>query len=159
MANTTTTPQRAIPLVDLKAQYETIQKDVEQAIHEVLQRGDFVLGKDVGEFESEFAEYCGTHDAVGVGSGTEALHVACRSSGVGPGDEVIVPAFTFIASALGVIHAGAKPVLVDICADDGLLDPSKIEAAITSRTKAILPVHMFGQCADMDPINQIGPKQ
>ncbi|HED66078.1 MAG TPA: DegT/DnrJ/EryC1/StrS family aminotransferase [Planctomycetes bacterium] len=144
-----------VPLVDLKAQYASIRDEVDRAALGTFARCDFILGEAVGRFESEFAAFCNAKHALGVASGTDALHLACRALGIGPGDEVIVPAFTFIASALGVTLAGAKPVLVDVDPKTALLDPAKIEAAITDRTKAILPVHLYGQCADMDAICEI----
>jgi len=145
----------AIPLVDLKAQYRSIQAEVDPAIARVLERGDFILGEDVREFEREFAEFCGARRAVSVASGTDALHLACRVLGVGPGDEVILPAFTFVATALGVTLAGGRPVLVDVDPETALIDPAKVAAAIGPKTAAILPVHLYGQCADMDPLLDI----
>ncbi len=124
----------------------------------MLDRCDFVLGEELGLFERDFAEYCGVPYAVGVGSGTEALHLACLALGLGRGDEVIVPAMTFAATALGVSIAGATPVLVDVRAADALIDPARVEAAITPRTKAIIPVHLYGQCADMAAIGAIATK-
>lgn len=144
-----------IPLVDLAAQYEEIGEEIKWAIQKVLDRGDFILGSELNDFESEFAEYCGTRHALGCASGTDALILACKTLGIGRGDEVIVPAMTFIATAFGVRLAGAKPVLVDVNPDNGLIDASKIERAITSRTKAILPVHLYGQVAPMRAINDI----
>jgi len=145
----------SIPLVDLKAQFRSIQAEVEPAIARVLERGDFILGEDVREFEREFAEFCDAPRAVGVASGTDALHLACRVVGVGPGDEVILPAFTFVATALGVTLAGGVPVLVDVDPKTALIDPQKVAEAIGPKTKAILPVHLYGQCADMDPLLDI----
>lgn len=115
----------------------------------VVERCDFVLGEDVSLFESEFAEYCGVPYAIGVASGTDALHLACRVLDIGAGNEVIVPAMTFASTAFAVSLTGARPVIVDVRADDALIDPDKIECAITSRTRAIIPVHLYGQCADM----------
>lgn len=144
-----------IPLVDLKAQYASIREEVNAALAGVLEECCFVLGPPVAQFEAEFAAFCGVAHCIGVASGTDALHLIFRALEIGPGDEVIVPAFTFVASALGVSLAGAKPVLVDVRRDDGLIDPDKIEAAITPRTRAILPVHLYGRMADMDRIQQI----
>ncbi len=144
-----------IPLVDLKAQYKAIREEVNAAIQTVLDETCFVLGPPVAQFESEFAAFCDTDHCIGVASGTDALHLIFRALEIGAGDEVIVPAFTFVASALGVSLAGAKPVLVDVKREDGLIDPAQIEAAITPRTRAILPVHLYGRCADMDPIDKI----
>lgn len=138
-----------IPLVDLKAQHQSIRDEVNQAVATVLDRCDFVLGASVFRFEEKFAEFCGTRHCVTVGSGTDAIHLACRAFGVGPGDEVILPAFTFVATALGVTLAGARPVLVDVDRDTALIDVKKIEESLTPRTKAIIPVHLYGQCADM----------
>jgi len=144
-----------IPLVDLAAQYEEIGEEIKRAIQKVFDRGDYILGSELQKFESEFADYCGTKHALGCASGTDALILACKALGIGPGDEVIIPAMTFIATAFGVRLAGAKPVLVDVNPDDGLIDASKIERAITSRTKAILPVHLYGQVAPMRAITDI----
>ena len=147
-----------VPLVDLKAQYSSISDEIHAAINNVLQRGDFILGKDLELFEQEFASFCGVGSVVGCASGTDALNLAVHALGIGAGDEVIVPAMTFIATALGVSQAGARPVFVDVEPETALLDPAKIEAAITPRTKAILPVHLYGQCADMGPILEIARK-
>jgi dTDP-4-amino-4,6-dideoxygalactose transaminase len=139
----------SIPLVDLKAQRQAISEEIETAIAGVVERCDFILGEEVARFESEFAEYCGVPYAIGVASGADALHLACRALDIGAGDEVIVPAMTFAATAFAVSLTGARPVIVDVRANDALIDPDKIECAITSRTKAIIPVHLYGQCADM----------
>ncbi len=147
-----------IPLVDLKAQYKAIREDVNAALQTVLDETCFVLGPPVAQFEAEFAAFCGAQHCVGVASGTDALHLIFRALEIGPGDEVIVPAFTFVASALGVSLAGARPVLVDVNRADGLIDPEQIEAAITERTRAILPVHLYGRCAQMDQIGRIAKK-
>ena len=144
-----------IPLVDLRAQYQSIREEVDQAVARVMERGDFILGEAVGQFEEEFARFCHARHAIGCASGTDALHLACRVLGIGPGDEVILPAFTFVATALGVTMAGARPVLVDVDPETALVDPEKVAAAITPRTKAILPVHLYGQLADMDALLEI----
>ncbi len=144
-----------IPLVDLKAQYASIREEVNAALAAVMEQCCFVLGPPVAEFETAFASFCGIDHCIGVASGTDALHLIFRALEIGHGDEVIVPAFTFVASALGVSLAGAKPVLVDVRRGDGLIDPEKIEAAITPRTRAILPVHLYGRMADMDRIERI----
>lgn len=141
-----------IPFVDLAAQYRSIQPDIDAAIAAVLTRGDFILGQDVRLFEQEFAAYCGTAHCLGVASGTDALRLAIQACGIGRGDEVITTAHTFIATVLAISEAGATPVLVDCDPEFGLIDVSKIEAALTPRTKAILPVHLYGQAADLDPI-------
>ena len=141
-----------IPLVDLQAQYRSIEAEVQPAMARVLARCDFVLGEDVRLFEEEFAAFSQASHALGCASGTDALHLACRVLGIGPGDEVILPAFTFVATALGVTLAGARPVLVDVDPRTGLIDAARVAEAITDKTKAILPVHLYGQCADMDPL-------
>jgi dTDP-4-amino-4,6-dideoxygalactose transaminase len=144
-----------IPLVDLKAQYASIRSELNAAWQDVLDEACFILGPPVANFERDFAAFCQAPHAIGVASGTDALHLILRGLNIGPGDEVIVPAFTFVASALGVSLAGATPVFVDVQRDDALIDPAQIEAAITPRTRAILPVHLYGRCADMDRIGQI----
>jgi dTDP-4-amino-4,6-dideoxygalactose transaminase len=148
----------AIPLVDLKAQRQTISEDIRTAIAKVLDRCDFILGEELGLFESEFAEYCGVPFAVGVASGTDALYLACRALGLGADDEAIVPAMTFASTGFAVSLTGARPVLVDVRAEDALIDPGKIEAAITPRTRAIIPVHLYGQCADMGAVCALAAK-
>jgi dTDP-4-amino-4,6-dideoxygalactose transaminase len=150
----------SIPLVDLRSQGgRGLQAEIRRAVVEVLQRCDFILGEEVCLFERAFAEYCHVPHAVGVGSGTDALQLACRALGLGEGDEVIVPALTFAATPFAVSLSGARPVLVDVRREDALIDPHKIEAAITPRTKAIIPVHLYGQCADMGEICAIATKQ
>jgi dTDP-4-amino-4,6-dideoxygalactose transaminase len=144
-----------IPLVDLKAQMATIRGDIDAAIGRVLDDCGFILGEDVAAFEREFAAFTGARHAVGCASGTDAIHIGLKTLGIGAGDEVIVPAMTFIASAIGVTLAGAKPVLVDVLPDSGLIDPDKIAAAVTPRTRAVMPVHLFGQMADMAAIRAI----
>lgn len=141
-----------IPIVDLKKQYESIKSEIDSAIGEVLQSSQFVLGKKVEAFEEEFAAYCQTRFAFGVNSGTSALHLALLAAGVGPGDEVITVSFTFVATAAAICYTGAKPVFVDVDPETCNIDPAAIEAAITPQTKAIMPVHLYGTCADMDPI-------
>lgn len=147
-----------IPFVDLKAQYKQIKDEVDPAVLAVMQRGDFILGGAVTEFEREFANYCGVEHCVSVDSGYSALELIVRAYDIGPGDEVITAANTFIATTLAISNAGATPVLVDCDPVTYNLDPSKIEAAITPRTKAIMPVHLYGQPADMDAINAIARK-
>ena len=147
-----------IPLVDLKAQRAAISAEIEATIASVVDRCDFILGREVGLFEEEFADYCGVPHAVGVASGTDALHLACRAVDLGEGDEVIVPAMTFAATAFAVSLTGARPVLVDVRPEDALMDPSQIEAAVTPRTKAIIPVHLYGNCADMSAVCAIAAK-
>jgi dTDP-4-amino-4,6-dideoxygalactose transaminase len=138
--------------VDLKAQYRSIKPEIDAAIGEVLDDAAFILGPAVRRFEERFAAYIGTKHAIGVNSGTSALHLALLAGGVGPGDEVIAPAMTFVATASAIYYTGARPFLVDVDPATFTLDPTKVEAAITPRTKAIMPVHLYGQCADMDPI-------
>ena len=144
-----------VPFVDLKAQYETIRVEIDAAIHAVLNDACFILGPPLEAFERDFADFCGVEHCVGVASGTDALHLALRGMGIGPGDEVIVPAFTFVATVLAVTLAGATPVLVDVRRDDALLDARQIAEAVTPRTKALLPVHLHGRCADMRSIQAI----
>jgi dTDP-4-amino-4,6-dideoxygalactose transaminase len=144
-----------VPLVDLGAQYRSIAPEIDEAISAVLRGADFVLGRDVRLFEQEFATYCEASYAVGVDSGTSALELALRAAGVGPGDEVITVANSYIASALAISHAGATPVLIDADPQTYTVDVSAIESLISARTRAIIPVHLYGQPADMDPILQI----
>lgn len=144
-----------IPLIDLKAQYISIKPEIDSAIQGVLDTGSFILDKEVSGFEGEVAEYCGTRYAVGVGSGTDALYLALIACGVKDGDEVITTPFTFIATSEAISRCGAKPVFVDIDLETYNIDPSKIEERITSKTKAILPVHMYGQPCQMDEILRI----
>jgi dTDP-4-amino-4,6-dideoxygalactose transaminase len=141
-----------IPFVDLKAQYRAIRDEVRPAIDRVLESCEFTLGSEVAAFEAEFAAHCRTAHGVGVNSGTSALHLALLAAGVGPGDEVITVPFTFIATVSAIDYTGARPVFVDIDPVRFTIDPSAIEAAVTERTKAIVPVHLYGQPADMDPI-------
>jgi len=147
-----------IPLVDLKAQYQSIKPEIDAAVIAVLETSSFVLGPAVADFEKRFAPYCGVKHAACVNTGTSALHLAMRVLNIGAGDEVIAPAMTFIATVAAVDYTGARPVLIDVDPVTCTMDPSKIEAAITPRTKAILPVHLYGQCADMDPILAIAQK-
>ncbi len=144
-----------VPFADVKAHYQEAKKEINQGIRGVLQRGDFILGADVASFEQEFARFCGSRYAAGVSSGTAALFLALKSLDIGPGDEVIVPAFTFIATAFAISYVGAKPVFVDIRDDTYNIDPAKIEAAVTAKTRAIIPVHLFGQPAQMPRILKI----
>ena len=141
-----------IPLVDLKTQYQCIKEEVLAEIGQALEGMQLFLGKNVEAVESGFAAYCGTEFAIGVGSGTDALHVAIRACGIGPGDEVITVSNTFIATVEAIILAGARPVFVDIDPVTQNIDTTQVEKAINSRTKAIIPVHLFGHPADMRPI-------
>ncbi|HTY45859.1 MAG TPA: DegT/DnrJ/EryC1/StrS family aminotransferase [Patescibacteria group bacterium] len=144
-----------VPFIDLQAQYKETRKSIDARLRAVLRRGDFILGKDVALFEKEFARLCGSRYSIGVSSGTAALFLALKAFDIGPGDEVIVPVFTFIATAFAVSYTGARPVFVDIRGDTFNIDPEKIPAALTARTKAILPVHLFGQAAEMSRIMEI----
>jgi dTDP-4-amino-4,6-dideoxygalactose transaminase len=141
-----------IPFLDLKAQYETVGRDVEAAVVDVLRSGEYVLGPRVAAFEHDFAAWCGAEQAIAVSSGTAALHLALLAAGIGPGDEVITVPMTFVATVAAVLYAGATPVLVDIDPATWTMDPMKIEAAITPRTRAIMPVHLHGRLAAMDEI-------
>jgi dTDP-4-amino-4,6-dideoxygalactose transaminase len=147
-----------IPLVDLKAQYSLIKPEIDAAIQRVIDNSSFILGAEVRSFEEEFAEFCEAKYTIGVSSGTDALHLVLRALDVGPGDEVITTPFTFIATAEAISMCGARPVFVDIDPATYNLDPSRIEASITSRTKALLPVHLYGQPADMDPLLALAKK-
>lgn len=151
-ATPTAAVQTPVPFVDLKSQYASIKPEVDAAMADVLARTNFILGDVVGKFEREFADFVGAKHAVGVASGTDALHVALRALGIGPGDEVIVPANTYIATALGAWMCGARPVLVDCDPVTYNIDVRAIEARLTRRTRAILPVHLYGQPADMDEV-------
>jgi dTDP-4-amino-4,6-dideoxygalactose transaminase len=148
----------SIPLVDLKAQYQSIKGDIEPVVLDIMQRAAFVLGKEVKDLEEAFARYCQAPYAVGVDSGYSALELILRAYDIGPGDEVITTPNTFIATALAISMCGAKPVFVDADPKTFNLDPTKLEDAITPSTRAILPVHLYGQPADMDPINEIASK-
>ena len=147
-----------VPFVDLGVQYRAIAAEIDDAISKVIQDADFILGREVRLFEEEFAEFCDASYAVGVDSGTSALELALRAFDIGPGDEVITAANSFIASALGISHAGAKPVLVDVDPYTYTLDVTALERAITRRTKAIIPVHLYGHPAHMGPIRQLADK-
>ncbi|MHB9036471.1 MAG: DegT/DnrJ/EryC1/StrS family aminotransferase [Armatimonadota bacterium] len=144
-----------VPLIDLKTQHKTIATEVEAAIKKVCDNTAFILSDEMKEFEAEFAAYCGAKHGIGVANGTEALFLALVALGIGPGDEVIVPSNTFIATAAAVSHAGATPVFVDCDPVTYCIDPAKISAAITDKTKAIMPVHLYGHSADMDVIMSI----
>lgn len=145
-------------MVDVVGQYQKIKPDVDAAIHKILDSGQFILGKEVGEFECQIAGYLGVKYAVGCASGTDALQVAMMALDIGHGDEVITTPFTFVATTETIVLLGAKPVYVDIDPATYNINPSHIESAITSKTKAIIPVHLYGQAADMDPIMEIARK-
>jgi len=141
-----------IPLLDLGAQYQQVGAELETAVLQVLRSGRYILGEPVAQFERDFADYCGTRHAVAVNSGTSALHLALLAAGIGRGDEVITTPFTFVATVAAILLAGARPVLVDVDPVTLTLDPAQVEAAISPATKAIIPVHIYGQMADMDPV-------
>lgn len=145
----------SIPFVDLKQQYLGIKDEVLSAVSRVFESTQFVLGKEVAAFEEEFAAYCGVRYGIAVNTGTSALHLALLAGGIGPGDEVITVPFTFVATVAAIGYTGATPVFVDIDPVTYTMDAAQIEAAITPRTKAILPVHLYGQPADMDAISAI----
>jgi len=144
-----------VPFLDLRAQHDPLRGELLAAIAEVIDRSAFAGGPMVAKFEEEFAAYCQTRAAVGVGNGTEALWLALLARGIGPGDEVITVPNTFMATAEAISHCGAKPVFVDVDEQTYTLNPDRLERAITPRTKAVIPVHLFGQMADMDPIMEI----
>lgn len=147
-----------IPFVDLKAQYASIKSEVDAAIKGVLESCQFSLGAEVVAFEREFATYCNAKHGVAVNTGTSALHLSLLAANIGPGDEVITVPFTFVATVAAVDYCGARPVLVDIEPRFYNMDPQKVERAITKRTKAILPVHLYGQPANMDAIHDIAER-
>lgn len=142
----------SVPFLDLRAAYAELRDDIDEAVKGVLERGWYLLGAELTAFEEEFARYLGVKHCVGVGNGLDALHLSLRAMGVGPGDEVIVPSNTFIATWLAASYVGATPVPVEPDERTYNLDPRGLEAALTRRTKAIIPVHLYGQPADMDPI-------
>jgi dTDP-4-amino-4,6-dideoxygalactose transaminase len=141
-----------VPLCDINARYQFLKPQIEAAVLRVLASGQAILGPEVAAFEKEAAAFCGSDFAVGCGSGTDALVLALHALGVGPGDEVIIPPFTFFATAGAVVRVGATPVFADIDPLTFNIDPDQIDARVTPRTKAIIPVHLFGQCCDMDPV-------
>jgi dTDP-4-amino-4,6-dideoxygalactose transaminase len=144
-----------IPLVDLKAQYVTIREEVRKAIDEVLDSMQLTIGPNVKAFDQEFASYIGTRHSIGVGSGTDALQLAIRACGVSSGDEVITVSHTFFATVEAILYANARPILVEVDDRNMLMDPAAVAAAITPRTKAIIPVHLYGRTVDMKPLRQI----
>ncbi|MEQ8907451.1 DegT/DnrJ/EryC1/StrS family aminotransferase [Ekhidna sp.] len=148
----------SIPFVDLKAQYESIKDEIDAAIASVIDQTAFIGGRVIREFEEDFAEYIGTKHCIGVANGTDAIEIALKALGVGEGDEVIVPALTWISTAGSVNNVGAEPVFVDVLEDERTINPDLIEAKITSKTKAIIPVHFYGLPARMDEIMAIAKK-
>jgi dTDP-4-amino-4,6-dideoxygalactose transaminase len=144
-----------IPFLDLKSPYRELRTELDAAYQQVMESGWYILGAEVEAFEQDFAAYCGAKHCIGVGNGLEALHLVLRAYGIGPGDEVIVPANTYVATWLAVSYAGATPVPVEPDARTYNLDPARVEAALTSRTRAIMPVHLYGQPADMAPLMRI----
>jgi dTDP-4-amino-4,6-dideoxygalactose transaminase len=144
-----------IPFLDLRAQHQQIKNEIEAAVSKVMDSSQFVLGPDVAAFEERFADYCNVKHCVALNTGTSALHLALLAAGVGPGDEVITVSMTFVATTAAILYCGAKPVLVDVDPRTWTMDPNLVEAAITPKTKAIMPVHLHGLVADMDPILDI----
>jgi dTDP-4-amino-4,6-dideoxygalactose transaminase len=157
MSSTVTTVK--VPFLDLKAQYHSIKPEIDAAIATILEGSQFVLGEEVAAFEREFATYCGAAQGIAVNSGTSALHLAFLAAGIGPGDEVITIPHTFVATVAAIRYTGARAVYVDIDPATFTMDPGKIEAAITPRTRAIAPVHLYGHPADMDPILEIARRR
>jgi dTDP-4-amino-4,6-dideoxygalactose transaminase len=147
-----------IPFIDLQAQFRTIREDILQSVERVFDNQAFILGDEVSEFEYDLAQYCDSREAIGCSSGSDALLLALLGLEIGPGDEVITSPFTFFATAGSITHCGATPIFVDIEPGTFNINPDAIEAAITPRTKAIMPVHLFGQCADMEPIWRIATR-
>jgi dTDP-4-amino-4,6-dideoxygalactose transaminase len=147
-----------IPFLDLKAQHRALRAELLEAAGRVIDSCQFALGNEVAAFEEEFAAFCNAKYAAGVNTGTSALHLALLAAGIGPGDEVITVSHTFMATVSAIRYAGAKPVLVDIDPKSYTIDPKLVEAAITARTKAIMPVHLYGQPADLDPLAEIAKK-
>ncbi|MGB5808032.1 DegT/DnrJ/EryC1/StrS family aminotransferase, partial [Castellaniella sp.] len=144
--------------VDLQAQYQRLKSEIDAGIQRVLAHGQFILGPEVAQLEERLADYIGAKHCITVANGTDALQIAQMALGIGPGDEVITPGFTYIATAETVALLGAKPVYVDIDPRTYALDPARLEAAITPRTRAIIPVSLYGQCADMDAINAVAAR-
>ena len=147
-----------IPFVDLKVQYQALKPQIQERINRVLEHGQYIMGPEVLELEERLAEYTGAKYCITVASGTEALLISLMALGVGLGDEVITTPFSFVATAEVIVLLGAKPVFVDVETDTGNIDASLIEANITSKTKAIIPVSLYGQVADMDHINSIATR-
>lgn len=154
----TGTPTK-VPFLDLKAQYRSIKAEIDSAVFGILESSQFVLGDEVAAFEREFAAYSGAAHGVGVNSGTSALHLALLAAGVGPGDEVITVPNTFVATVAAIRYTGARAVYVDVDPATFTMDPRRVEAAITPRTKALIPVHLYGQPADLDPIVEMARRR
>jgi dTDP-4-amino-4,6-dideoxygalactose transaminase len=150
--------EMTIPFVDLKAQYHGIKAEVDSAVSRVLADGQYVLGEEVAAFEREFGAFCGARRAIAVNSGTSALHLALLAAGVGPGDEVITVPFTFVATVAAICYTGARPILVDVDPVSYTMKIEQFDQAITPRTRAVIPVHLYGQPADMDPILEIAKR-
>ena len=149
---------KKIQMVDLKSQYEKIKTEIDSAIHDVIESSAFINGPEVKNFQQDLEKYLGVKHVIPCANGTDALQVAMMALGLKPGDEVIAPSFTFVATAEVIALLGLTPVLVDVDPDTFNIDPEAIERAITPKTKAIVPVHLFGQCADMDAIMDIAAK-
>lgn len=149
---------KKVPLMDIRSQYLELKEEIDKALLNVFDKSNFIMGDEVKRFEEEFSSYCGTKYSVGVANGTDALTLILDALSIGPGDEVITTPFTFFATAESIMRLGAKPVFVDIDPETYNINPDQIEAVISSKTKAILPVHIFGQIADMDRINAISKK-
>ncbi|NLS07927.1 DegT/DnrJ/EryC1/StrS family aminotransferase [Rhizobium sp. P32RR-XVIII] len=147
-----------IPFLDLKAQYASIKDEIEPAVLRVLASGQYILGDEVAHLEEEFADFCNVKHAIAVNTGTSALHLALLAAGVGPGDEVITVPFTFVATVSAICYTGARPVFVDVEPVTLTMDPAQVEAKITPRTKAIIPVHLYGQMAGMDAIKAVADR-
>jgi dTDP-4-amino-4,6-dideoxygalactose transaminase len=150
---------QTVPFMDLAAEQRQLREALDDAVRTVLDSGRFVLGPELARFEDEFASYCGVAHCVGVASGTDALMIALRALRVAPGDEVITPSFTFFAAPLAIASVGAIPVFVDVEEDSGLLDADRVRDAITPRTRAIIPVHLYGRCADLRPLQALASER
>src|SRR4051794_34998092 len=145
-------PTTPVPFVDLQAQHAPLSQAIERAFQELIGRGDFIMGAAVERFETEYATFIGTRHAIGVGTGLSAIELALRAFDIGPGDEVITPANTFIATVLAILAVGGTPVFADVNPDTYLIDPDAAAAAVTARTRAIVPVHLYGQPVDLDAV-------